>query len=166
MKYCPVCGAEYHDTIEVCADCEEHLISPENFQRKKAEEEQFQKDTKTLVKVFTLKNRFEADLIKGELEREGIPVLIRNFRDTAYNGIYIPQKGWGEVRVPESKKDRAEEIISALENAIDRGAVGIDEGKVLGVCPSCTHEIPLDSGTCPHCDAQLDPSDFKPSESD
>ena len=166
MRYCPTCSAEYHDTIEVCADCERPLISREDFLRKKAEEEQFHEDTKTLVKVFTLKDSFEADLIKGELEREGIPVLIRSFRDTAYNGIYIPQKGWGEVRVPESKKERAEKIISALEDAIEKEAVKINDGKELGLCPSCTREIPLDTDRCPHCGTHLNLSDTKPSESD
>ncbi len=119
MKYCPQCAAEYRDEIETCFDCEERLISQKEFQTRKEEEERFQEETKSLVKVYTLKDRFEADLIKMELEKEGIPVLIRYFKDTAYDGIYIPQKGWGEVRVPEKEKERAKEIISALEEAFE-----------------------------------------------
>ena len=119
MKYCPQCAAEYHDEIEACFDCEERLISQQEFQKRKEEEERFQEETKSLVKVYTLKDRFEADLIKMELEKEGIPVLIRYFKDTAYDGIYIPQKGWGEVRVPEKKKERAKEIIDTLEEIFE-----------------------------------------------
>lgn len=121
MKYCPQCAAEYRDEIETCFDCEERLISQENFLKRKGEEERFKEETKSRVKVYTLKDRFEADLIKMELEKEKIPVLIRNFKDTAYNGIYISQKGWGEVRVPENKKERAEVIIGALEEAFEWG---------------------------------------------
>jgi len=119
LKYCPQCAAEYRDEIETCFDCEERLISQKEFQTRKEEEERFQEETKSLVKVYTLKDRFEADLIKMELEKEGIPVLIRYFKDTAYDGIYIPQKGWGEVRVPEKKKERAKEIIDTLEEAFE-----------------------------------------------
>lgn len=119
MKYCPQCDAEYRDEIEACCDCEDHLISQEEFLARKGEEERFQEETKSLVKVYTLKDRFEADLIKIELEKEGIPVLIRDFKDTAYDGIFIPQKGWGEVRVPEKAKERAKEIINALEEAFE-----------------------------------------------
>ena len=51
MKYCPQCGAEYHDEIEVCCDCEERLITYGEFQKIKEEEEKFQEDAKSLVKV-------------------------------------------------------------------------------------------------------------------
>ena len=112
-------------------------------------------DAKSLVKVFILKNWFEADIIKGELEKEGIPVLIRSFRDTAYDGIYIPQKGWGEVRVPEKDKKRAEEIIDILEKAFEKGEVGIPENEELIACPHCEQEISLESKVCPLCGKKL-----------
>jgi hypothetical protein len=155
MKYCPVCNAEYRDTINMCSDCNERLISQGEFERKKAQEEQFQHDTKTLVKIFTLNNKFEADLITRELEKEGITVLIRNFRDTAYNGIYIPQKGWGEVRVPEKDKQRAMELIASLENDLEAGRVSISDNDTVVTCPFCGIELPVESATCPGCKKTL-----------
>lgn len=155
MKYCPVCRAEYRDAITICSDCNERLISQGEFERRRAREAQFQHDTKTLVKVFTLSNKFEADLITRELEGAGITVLIRNFRDTAYNGIYIPQKGWGEVRVPEKDKQRALELINALEADLEAGKMGISDTENVVTCPFCSNEIPLESKTCPACKKTL-----------
>ena len=155
MKYCPHCGAEYHEKIDVCADCDEQLIPQQEFEKRKEEEERFHEETKTLVKVFTLRDRFEADLITRELEKEGIPVLIRSFRDTAYDGIYIPQKGWGEVRVPEKEQERAKEIIDALEQVLEEGKVSISEEEEVLFCPSCGTELSLENETCPHCNRKL-----------
>ena len=155
MKYCPLCGAEYHEKIDMCADCDAPLISQQEFEKRKEEEERFHEETKTLVKVFTLKDRFEADVITRELEKEGIPVLIRSFRDTAYNGIYIPQKGWGEVRVPEKEQERAIEIIDTLEHILEEGKVSISEEEEMISCPCCGKELLLESKVCPHCNKTM-----------
>ncbi|MGO9315526.1 MAG: DUF3786 domain-containing protein [Syntrophobacteraceae bacterium] len=70
------------------------------------------------VKVHTLSNRFEADVITEALRQEGIPVLLRSFEETAYTTLFTPQKGWGRIMVPKEMADQAREIISslALEN--------------------------------------------------
>jgi predicted amidophosphoribosyltransferase len=155
MKYCPHCEAEYQERIDVCADCDAQLISQQAFEKRKEEEERFHEDTKTLVKVFTLRDRFEADVITRELEKEGIPVLIRSFRDTAYDGIYIPQKGWGEVRVPEKAQERAVAIIDALEQVLEAGKVSISEEEDLLSCPCCGKELLPENKICSHCNKPL-----------
>ena len=66
------------------------------------------------VKVHTLSDRFEADLIVDALQQEGIPVIVRSFMDTAYSNIFVPQKGWGQIMAPRQKADLAREIISEL----------------------------------------------------
>ena len=66
------------------------------------------------VKVHTLSNRFEADVIADALRQEGIPVLVRSFEETPYTGLFIPQKGWGRIMVPKEMADLAREIISGL----------------------------------------------------
>ncbi len=79
-------------------------------------------DKKFFIKVATLENSFEAEVIKDALENEEIPTMIRSFHDTAYNGIYILQKGWGNVLVPEDLKDKAERIIHAIKSTFDKGS--------------------------------------------
>jgi hypothetical protein len=69
-------------------------------------------------KITVAENRFEADLINQTLEAEGIPCLIRSYHDTAYDGIFIPQKGWAAVMVPEELEEKASVIIAELRQVI------------------------------------------------
>jgi hypothetical protein len=67
------------------------------------------------VKAGTIENRFEGDRISQTLQEAGIPFLIKSFLDTAYDGLYIPQRGWGSVMVSENHKEEAERIISEIK---------------------------------------------------
>lgn len=67
------------------------------------------------VKVGTVENRFEGDRISQVLEEAGIRFLVKSFLDTAYNGLYIPQKGWGVVMVSEKNREEAERLISEIK---------------------------------------------------
>jgi len=69
-------------------------------------------------KVTVAENKFEADLISQTLQQEGIPCLIRSYHDTAYDGIFIPQKGWAAIMVPEELKERAEAVIAELRQGL------------------------------------------------
>ena len=67
------------------------------------------------TKVGTVENRFEGDRISQALQEARIPFLIKSFLDTAYDGLYIPQKGWGVVMVPEKDSEEAERLISEVK---------------------------------------------------
>jgi polyhydroxyalkanoate synthesis regulator phasin len=67
------------------------------------------------VKAGTVENRFEGDRISQALQEAGIPFLIKSFLDTAYNGLYIPQKGWGTVMVPGKNGEEAKKLISDIK---------------------------------------------------
>ncbi|SFM78625.1 DUF3786 domain-containing protein [Thermodesulforhabdus norvegica] len=69
---------------------------------------------KSYVTVYTLANRFEADIVAHALEQENIPFWIRSFEDTAYDGLFVVQKGWGHVLVPRQHYHNAIRIIYAL----------------------------------------------------
>jgi hypothetical protein len=114
MKYCPNCETEYIDSIETCADCNTRLVG--ELEMRIIMAERTRETQEVFVKVETVENQFEADLMKNALEKEHIPVIVRGFHDTAYDGIFIPQKGWGLVLVPEAHMEKAREIIDALKS--------------------------------------------------
>jgi hypothetical protein len=66
------------------------------------------------TKLITLDNRFQADLLKDALEKRDIPHLIREYKDTAYDGLFVTQKGWGTVMVDEDRMDEARLIVEEL----------------------------------------------------
>jgi hypothetical protein len=41
--------------------------------------------------------------------------MIKSFLDTAYDGLYLPQKGWGAVMVPEKFGEAAGKVISEVK---------------------------------------------------
>jgi hypothetical protein len=69
-------------------------------------------DQERLLKVCTLENRFEADQISEALKNEGIPFWIKEYSDTAYNGIYVVRKGWASLWVPALYEASAREVIA------------------------------------------------------
>ncbi len=72
------------------------------------------------VKAGIVENRFEGDRVSQALNEAGIPFLLKSFLDTAYDGLYIPQKGWGAVMVPENFEDEAERIILEVKSSFTK----------------------------------------------
>jgi hypothetical protein len=69
---------------------------------------------KEYKKVTTLENEIEARLLDSVLNERNIPHLIISYYDTAYNGLYQTQKGWGYISAPEAYLKEIREIISHL----------------------------------------------------
>ncbi len=110
MKYCVECGAEYlDDTAVVCVDCSAALVNEQSW-RDICDKRELE-SRETFVKIWTAENQFDADVLKDLLEREEIPVLLKSFVDTSFDGIFVPQKGWASVMVPVEYRARAESII-------------------------------------------------------
>jgi hypothetical protein len=72
------------------------------------------------VKAGIVENRFEGDRVSQALKEAEIPFLIKSFLDTAYDGLYIPQKGWGAVLVPEKFSEKAERVISEVRKSFGK----------------------------------------------
>jgi hypothetical protein len=72
-------------------------------------------DRERMVKVHTLENRFEADQVSEILKDEGIPFWIKEYSDTAYNGIFVVRKGWASLWVPAPYEASARDVIAKLK---------------------------------------------------
>jgi len=70
----------------------------------------------TYIKITGLENIVEAQLIESILKEKGIPHRIRSFHDTAYDGLFQFQKGWGEVFAPPELKQEILEILSLVRS--------------------------------------------------
>jgi hypothetical protein len=66
------------------------------------------------IKAATLENEIEARLLDSVLNERDIPHRMRSYFDTAYDGLYQAQKGWGYVSAPGSYREEILEIISDL----------------------------------------------------
>ena len=66
-----------------------------------------------LVKIAVLENAFEAQLIGSILDQRQIPYRLQSYYDTAYNGLYQLQKGWGKLYAPNSCR---QEILQVIED--------------------------------------------------
>ena len=77
-----------------------------------------------LKKIAVAENKFEADFISQTLQEEGITCMIRPYHDTAYDGIFIPQKGWGAVMVPEALEGKASAIIDEIREEVEKKKIG------------------------------------------
>jgi len=55
------------------------------------------------------------ETIKEALEREGIEYMVRQHRDTAYDGLFILQKGYASFLVRQKDEPAAKEVIGRVK---------------------------------------------------
>jgi hypothetical protein len=66
------------------------------------------------IKITTLDNEIEAGLLESVLIERSIPHLMRSYHDTAYDGLFQVQLGWGAVYAPVALKEEIMEILTEL----------------------------------------------------
>ena len=71
-------------------------------------------EKQTHEKITTISNLIEAQVLESILKERDIPHRIRSFHDTAYDGLYQLQKGWGEIYAPSQYKEEILEIIKNI----------------------------------------------------
>ena len=76
------------------------------------------------VKAAILDNEDEARLIESILSERGIPHLMRSYYDTALDGLFQTQKGWGYVAAPEEYEAEVMEILADLREEAESGGTG------------------------------------------
>jgi len=65
-------------------------------------------------KVITLENESETRLLESILAEREIPHLIRSYHDTAFDGLFQSQKGWGYISAPEMYEQEILEIVTDI----------------------------------------------------
>lgn len=71
-----------------------------------------EQDDQEFVSIAILDNIIEAQLIDSILNEQEIPHRIRSFHDTAYDGLFQFQMGWGALWAPVSSKAVILEILN------------------------------------------------------
>ena len=87
---------------------ETHLIYADQNMDKKYEQ--------SFVNIAILDNIIEAQLVDSILEEHDIPHRIRSFHDTAYDGLFQFQMGWGALWAPVSYKAEILEILNDVRS--------------------------------------------------
>jgi len=85
-----------------------------------------QKDESQLVGIAVLENAIEAQLIGSILDQRQIPHRLRSYYDTAYDGLFQLQKGWGKLYAPQSHK---QEILQMIEDVRSNAYFLINDDK-------------------------------------
>lgn len=65
-------------------------------------------------KIAVLENEIEARLLESILLEREIPHLLRSYHDTAYDGLFQTQKGWGIISAPNEFHGQIEEILADI----------------------------------------------------
>ncbi|MBM4288870.1 MAG: DUF2007 domain-containing protein [Deltaproteobacteria bacterium] len=75
-------------------------------------------------KLRIVQNRFEGELLAAALERSGVDFFLRTFEDTAYDGLFVAQEGWGVIWVASEDRWVAEDIVQKFDEAYTGGGEG------------------------------------------
>jgi hypothetical protein len=65
-------------------------------------------------KIVALDNQMEAKLLEATLKEHDIPHMIKSYHDSALDGLFQAQKGWGQVMAPLEYKEEIKAILEDL----------------------------------------------------
>jgi hypothetical protein len=83
------------------------VVSDVNKERERMNQEHYDK-------VDVLESEIEAQLLESILNERGIPHRIRSYHDTAYDGLFQTQKGWGLISGPAAATEAIKRIIAEV----------------------------------------------------
>jgi hypothetical protein len=81
-------------------------------------------DTRTdrWERICLLDNIIEAQLVESILTQRGLAHRIRTFHDTAYDGLFQVQQGWGDLYAQAQDRDQIIEILEDVRHSnLDAG---------------------------------------------
>lgn len=66
------------------------------------------------VTVAVIDNAIEAQLVTSILKERNIPHQMLSHHDTAYDGLYQTQKGWGDIKAPLDRQAEIKQILCEI----------------------------------------------------
>ncbi len=72
-----------------------------------------------LEKIAILNDEMQAQLLEAVLSDQGIPHVLRTYHDSAYDGLFQTQKGWGVVLAPPEHREEILTVLADLERDSD-----------------------------------------------
>jgi len=75
-----------------------------------------QLNNQKFIRITKLENAIEAQLIQSILDQHQIPHRIRSYYDTAYDGLFQMQKGWGELTAPAHFEQEILDIVEDIRS--------------------------------------------------
>ena len=72
-----------------------------------------------LKKIAVLESMVEAQMLESALTEQDIPHLIKSYHDTAYDGLFQSQLGWGCIEAPASYESEILQLLNALRTQGD-----------------------------------------------
>lgn len=67
-------------------------------------------------KIHIIESIFEMDMIRDALDKEGVEYTIKEYKDTAYDGLFVLQKGYASLFVRENDKEQAKSIVKNIRS--------------------------------------------------
>lgn len=68
-----------------------------------------------IKRILPLGNEIEAQRIKNILDQNNIPHLIRTFHDSAYDGLFQNQYGWGLLEADSADEQKILQLLKELD---------------------------------------------------
>jgi len=68
------------------------------------------------IKLHTVESIFEMETLKASLEREGIEYVAKEHKDTAYDGLFVLQKGYATFFVRAGDEESAKEVVASVKS--------------------------------------------------
>ena len=70
-----------------------------------------------LKRIATLDNEIQARLLSALLDEEGITHLLRSYHDSAYDGLFQAERGWGHIEADEQSGEQIRQLIAELKES-------------------------------------------------
>ena len=67
-------------------------------------------------KIAVLDDMVQAQMVELLLKEQNIPYVLKTYHDSAYDGLFQEQKGWGHIEAPAEHENEILELLDAVKN--------------------------------------------------